>query len=235
MKIWAISDLHLSFSCDKPMDVFGGSWENYTDKIADNWKKLVSTDDYVLIGGDISWAMQLDDAKADLDWIDRLPGKKIIIKGNHEYWWKSISGVRNILPSSISAIQNDCVRIADNILVCGTRGWTVPEHGKQLEKEDDKLYKRETERLKLTLASMQKERQPNDLVICMIHFPPYNMQKENSNFTQLLEDYKVDKVIFGHLHGKLVNMEKVYVRGGITYYFTATDHIDNTPVLVLEQ
>lgn len=234
MKIWAISDLHLSNSCDKPMDVFGGAWENYTEKIAENWEKLIAEDDYILLGGDISWAMKTDEVLADLEWIHKLPGKKIMIKGNHEYWWKSISKVREICPESIWAIQNDCLRIADNVLVCGTRGWTVPEHGKQLEKDDEKLYKREVERLKLTLASMQKERKPNDIVICMMHYPPYNMTKEDSNFTRLLEEYKVDKVIFGHLHGKLINMDKVYQKNGITYYFTATDHIDNTPVLVEE-
>ena len=231
MKIWAISDLHLSTSCDKPMDVFGGAWEGYTEKIAENWKRLVAKDDYVSLGGDISWAMQLEEAVSDLNWIDILPGKKIMIKGNHEYWWKSISKVRNILPKSIQAIQNDSIRIG-NILICGTRGWTVPEHGKTLDKDDEKLYKREVERLKLTLNDMQKTRQPEDCVIAMIHYPPYNMMKEDSEFTKLFEEYHVDKVIFGHLHGKLVNMDKVYVKNGITYYFTATDHIDNTPVLV---
>jgi len=234
MKIWAISDLHLSNSCDKPMDIFGGAWPNHTQKIAENWQKLVAEDDYVLLGGDISWAMKTEEVLADLAWIDALPGKKVMIKGNHEYWWKSISKVREICPKSIWAIQNDAVRIADNVVVCGTRGWVVPEHGKQLEKEDEKLYKREVERLKLTLASMQKIRKPNDTVICMIHFPPYNMTKEDSNFTQLLEEYKVNKVVFGHLHGKLVNMDKINQKNGITYYFTATDHIDNTPVLIEE-
>jgi len=234
MKIWAISDLHLSFACDKPMDIFGGAWPNHTEKIEQNWEKLISQDDYVLLGGDISWGMTLEEAKADLDWIDKLPGKKVMIKGNHEYWWKSISAVRAILPQSIKAIQNDCIRIADNVLVCGTRGWTVPEHGKKLEKDDKKLYNRETERLKLSLAAMEKERKADDTVICMIHYPPYNMKKEDSDFTKLLEEHNVDKVIFGHLHGKIVNMEKVLVRNNISYYFTATDHIDNTPVLIYE-
>ena len=234
MKIWAISDLHLSFACNKPMDIFGGAWPNHTEKISEHWRELVAEDDYVLLGGDISWGMKLEEAIPDLEWIDKLPGKKIMIKGNHEYWWKSISAVRSILPPSIQAIQNDCVRIDEKTLVCGTRGWTVPEHGKQLEKEDDKLYKRETERLKLTLADMQKQRKTGDRVICMIHYPPYNMTKEDSNFTKLLEEYKVDKVIFGHLHGKVVNMEKVLERNGVVYYFTATDHINNTPVLIYE-
>lgn len=233
MKIWAISDLHLSFSCDKPMDIFGGNWENYTEQIQENWKKLVADEDLVLIAGDISWAMKLEEAIDDLQWIDELPGKKIIIKGNHEFWWSTISTVRKSLPSSISAIQNDCLRV-NNFLICGTRGWTVPEHGKQLPAEDEKLYKREVERLKLTLASMQKQRKPDDIVICMMHFPPYNMTKEDSNFTNLLEEYKVDKVVYGHLHGKLVNMDKVFVKNQITYYFTSTDHINNTPVLIEE-
>ena len=125
MKIFAISDLHLSNSCDKPMDIFGGNWEGYTDKIIQNWNKRVGTEDLVLIAGDISWAMKLEEAQADLDWIDKLPGRKIIIKGNHEYWWKSISAVREILPQSIMAIQNDAIKI-DDFIICGTRGWTVP-------------------------------------------------------------------------------------------------------------
>lgn len=234
MKIWAISDLHLSFACDKPMDIFGENWENYTQKIQENWQKLVSDEDIVLIAGDISWAMKLEEVGADLEWIDKLNGKKIIIKGNHEYWWSGITAVRNILPSSILAIQNDCIKI-DNIIFCGTRGWTLPEHGKQLPAEDEKLYKREVERLKLTLAKMQSMRESGDKVICMMHFPPYNMTKEDSEYTKLLEEYKVDKVVFGHLHGKLVCMDKIFDRNGIKYYFTATDHISHTPVLIYDE
>ena len=233
MKIWAISDLHLTFACDKPMDIFGGNWENYIQRIEENWQKLVSVNDIVLVAGDISWAMKLEDAVKDLEWLDKLNGKKIIIKGNHEYWWSGITAVRKVLPTTISAIQNDCLRI-NNVLFCGTRGWTVPEHGKQLCAEDDKLYKREVERLKLTLAKMQQQRKPDDIVICMMHFPPYNITKEDSNFTQLLEEYKIDKVVFGHLHGKLVGMEHVYTKNSITYYFTSTDHVNHTPVLVHE-
>lgn len=233
MKIWAISDLHLSFACDKPMDIFGGNWENYTQKIAENWKALVNNDDIVLIAGDISWAMKLDEAKADLQWIDNLPGKKIIIKGNHELWWSGITTVRNALPDSIWAIQNDCMRVG-NILLCGTRGWTVPEHGKQLPAEDDKIYKREVIRLGLTLEAMKKQRKPEDKVICMMHFPPFNMTKEDSEFTKLLDEYNVDIVVYGHLHGKLVNMDKVYIKNNTKYFFTATDHINNTPVEICE-
>ena len=232
MKIYAISDLHLSNSCDKPMDVFGGNWENYTEKIISNWKAKITDDDLVLIAGDISWAMKLEEAKSDLEWIDKLPGKKIIIKGNHEYWWKSISSVREILPDSILAIQNDAVKIG-RFIICGTRGWTVPEKGKEQTEEDLKIYKREVERLKLTLMSAMTLRQDGDKVIAMMHFPPFNMDKEQSDFMKLFEEYNVDTVVFGHLHGYTV-CDKVSEVNGITYYFTSCDHINNDPKLIYD-
>ena len=155
MKVYAISDLHLSNSCDKPMDIFGGNWENYTSKIIDNWSKSVKQDDIVLVAGDISWAMKLEEAVSDLNWIDALPGTKILIKGNHEYWWKSISSVRQILPQSIKAIQNDAIKIG-KFIFCGTRGWNVPdENNKDFSDEDMKIFKREVERLKLTLIKFR--------------------------------------------------------------------------------
>ena len=233
MKIYAISDLHLSNSCDKPMDIFGGHWEGYTEKIISNWKQKVTDEDLVLIAGDISWAMKLEEAVADLKWIDDLPGKKIIIKGNHEYWWKSISAVREILPESIMAIQNDSIKIGDYI-ICGTRGWTVPEKGKELEPEDLKIYKREVERLKLTLMSAKVLKGESDSkIIAMMHFPPYNTDKEQSEFVKLFEEYSVDTVVFGHLHG-YVNCDLVSNINGVTYYFTSCDHIKNDPILIYE-
>ncbi len=232
MKIFAISDLHLSNNCDKPMDVFGGNWENYTEKIKTNWKANVSNEDLVLIAGDISWAMKLEEVYEDLKWIDELPGTKIMIKGNHEYWWKSISSVRQILPESIKAIQNDAIKIGDYV-ICGTRGWTVPENGKELPEEDLKIYKREVERLKLTLAFAKNLKQENDKLIAMIHFPPFNSDKEPSEFTKLFEEEGVDVVIFGHIHG-YTNCELVNKINGITYYFTSCDHIKNNPVLIYE-
>jgi len=232
MKIFAISDLHLSFNCDKPMDIFGGNWENYTDKIRNNWIETVDDEDIVLIAGDISWAMKLDEATSDLEWVDKLPGKKIIIKGNHEYWWKSISAVRSVLPNSISAIQNDCIKVGSYI-ICGTRGWTVPETNKPLSDEDNKIYKREVERLKLTLASMQSIRDGDDKVIVMIHYPPYTFDKQETEFTKLFKEFNVDKVVFGHLHGR-VKCDKFVNLNGIDYYFTSCDHIDMKPVLLYE-
>ncbi len=232
MKIFAISDLHLSLACDKPMDVFGGRWENYIQKIVDNWKEKVSDDDLVLIAGDISWAMKIEEVYDDLNWIDNLPGKKIIIKGNHEYWWKSISAVRQILPKSIMAIQNDAIKIGQYIF-CGTRGWTVPEVGKDFSDQDLKLYKREIERLKLTLMFANNLKEENDKVVAMIHFPPFNSEKEDSEFTKLFEEAGVDRVVFGHLHG-YTNCPLVYDKNGVRYHFTSCDHINNDPVLIYE-
>lgn len=230
MKIYAISDLHLSTNCDKPMDIFGGNWEGYTEKIIQNWQSKVTEDDLVLIAGDISWAMKIDEVASDLDWIDRLLGKKIIIKGNHEYWWKSISSVRGILPKSIMAIQNDSIKF-DNFIVCGTRGWNVPEENKPFSAEDEKIYKREVERLKLTLKSAQVAKENNEKIICMMHFPPFDGSGNETEFTKLFEEYGVSVVVFGHIHG-YTNCKLKQVKNGITYYFTSCDHINNDPVLI---
>ena len=232
MKIYAISDLHLSNSCDKPMDVFGGHWENYVSKIKENWKAKVAEDDLVLIAGDISWAMKLEEAKSDLEWIDELPGKKIIIKGNHEYWWKSISAVRELLPASMMAIQNDAIKI-DNYVICGTRGWNVPETGKEFLEEDLKIYKRETERLKLTLIFAKNLKQEGDKLIAMMHFPPFGNGEEQTEFTKLFAEYGVDKVVFGHIHG-YTNCPLKTTIDGVEYIFTSCDHIKNDPVLIYE-
>ena len=231
MKIYAISDLHLSTSCDKPMDIFGGNWEGYTEKIIENWENKITDDDLVLIAGDISWAMRLEETKTDLEWIDKLPGKKIIIKGNHEYWWKSISAVREVLPDSIMAIQNDSIKIGDYI-ICGTRGWTVPEENKEFLPEDEKIYKREAERLKLSFKTVEKVREEGDVVIALVHYPPFNVHREDNLFTEIFENNKVDIVVYGHLHGKSVKADKIVYKKGVKYYLTSCDQVDNDLVLI---
>ena len=149
MKVFAISDLHLSINNPKPMDIFGPVWEGYVDKIFDDWKAKVTDEDIVLLAGDFSWAMKLEDALSDLKLLETLPGKKVIIRGNHDYWWKSISAVRGILPKNFYAVQNDAIKF-DNIIICGTRGWQVPENGEQTP-ENKKIFDREVIRLELTL------------------------------------------------------------------------------------
>jgi len=233
MKIWAISDPHFSFGCNKPMDIFGGNWENHAEKFESNWNKVVGDDDIVLVAGDISWAMKLEDARVDLNKLGELNGKKIIIKGNHEYWWKSISSVRSILPESVLALQNDSLKIG-KFIFCGTRGWNVEEPNKPYTEDDEKIYKRELERLKLTLKSMMVQREEGDKVIAMIHFPPFNTKIEDSGFTQLFEEYKVDKVVYGHIHESSGKMVRKIVKNGVEYYLTSCDYLEMKPLLLIE-
>lgn len=226
MKIWAISDLHMSTACNKPMDVFGGHWENYLPKIFEEWQRVVAPEDIVLLAGDHSWGMRMEEAEPDIAILAQQKGLKVLLKGNHDYWWKSISAVRNMLPEGMYAVQNDAMRFG-NVLVCGTRGWTVPESNKVLDDENQRIYLREIERLKLSLKAMETMRKPDDYVICMMHFPPFNSMREDSPFTLLLEQYKVHAVVYGHLHGKLSKRDLVYTKNNIPYYLTSCDQVEN--------
>lgn len=225
MKIFAISDLHLSTAAPKPMDIFGTGWTDYMDKITEDWKKKVSDEDVVLIAGDISWAMQLEDALSDFALLKPLKGKKVFIRGNHDYWWKSISKIRAALPPDFYVLQNDCLRIND-LLILGTRGWTV-EGSPDFTEEDKKIYLRENERLKLALKDMQKQREDGDKVIAMIHYPPFNVRRDNSLFTELFKQYGVNAVVYGHLHGNDCKADKIVVKDGVYYYLTSCDLVKN--------
>lgn len=226
MKVFAISDLHLSINNPKPMDIFGPVWDGYLEKIENDWIDKVGDDDVVLISGDISWAMRLHEAIADLDYIAHFKGNKVIIKGNHDYWWSAISEVRRNLKDKTYAIQNDAIRFGDTI-ICGSRGWTVPENGVFKDAQDEKIYKRELIRMELSLKTMQAMRNEKDKVIVMTHFPPYNFRCEDSDMTRLFEKFNVDAVIFGHLHSYDKKQKMVVEKNGIKYYLTSCDLIDN--------
>ncbi len=232
MKIYAISDLHLSINSNKPMNIFGPVWEGYLEKIDQDWLAKVSEEDIVLIPGDISWAMRLDEAIADLQYIGKWPGKKVILRGNHDYWWSSISNVRAVLPQNMYAVQNDVVRI-DNVLICGSRGWTVPEEQHKTP-EDEKIFYREALRLELSLQAMQRVKQEGDTVIVMMHYPPFNAKLEDSIYTQLLEKYGVTKVVYGHLHAYDKKQQHILEKNGITYYLTSCDLVGNKLTLIDE-
>ena len=225
MKIYAISDLHISTNTDKPMDVFGGNWQGYLEKIFNDWKEKVTDEDLVLIGGDISWAMTLADAEQDLKLLEGLKGKKILVKGNHDYWWNTISKVREILPENTFALQNDCVRFGD-VIICGSRCWAVPG-APDFDKRDEKIYLREGERLKLSFNSVNKIRKDGDKVIALVHYPPFNVKRESSIFTNIFEENKINAVVYGHLHGKSVRSDKLVVKNGIKYYLTSCDQVEN--------
>ena len=219
MKIFAISDLHLSVNNSKPMDIFGTVWEGYLDKIFLQWQEKVEDEDIVLMAGDLSWAMKLEEVESDLALFENLKGKKVIIRGNHDYWWKSISSLRAILPADFYAIQNDAIRF-DGVVLCGTRGWKGVEKNQVLSPEDQKIFDREVLRLELTFKEAEKLRKEVDKLICMIHNPPLGFCKEDTEFSKLIEKYNVDVVVYGHIHGYKV-AETSFKRNGVEYFLTS--------------
>ncbi len=224
MKIYAISDLHLSLTGAKPMNVFGASWENYVEDIIADWEKKVTDDDVVLIAGDHSWAMQLEDAICDLERFRNLKGKKVIIRGNHDYWWKSVSKIREKMPEFF-VLQNDAVKI-ENLVVCGSRGWTC-EGSNDFTEEDKKIYLREVERLRLALKSAKKLVSEGDRLVVLMHFPPFNVRREESLFTKLFEENGVQAVVYGHLHGKDCRADLELEKNGVKYFLTSCDQVKN--------
>ena len=232
MKIFSISDLHLSINNPKPMDIFGGPWDNYIDEIIADWKEKVSEEDVVLIAGDISWAMKTEDAKPDLDFISALPGKKIIIRGNHDYWWKSISVVRSMCENGLYALQNDHIVIGEYVFT-GTRGWQVPEKEENQSEEDAKILNREFIRLELSLKSAKefvdkmKAEGKEYKIISLIHYPPFNSKRTANNFTKLFEEYGAKAVVYGHIHGKNSRSVAITDLNNIKYYLTACDQVNN--------
>lgn len=230
MKVFAISDLHLSVNNPKPMDIFGAVWDNYVEKVFSNWREKVGDDDIVVMAGDFSWAMKLEDTKKDFELFKELPGKKIMIRGNHDYWWNTISAVRKALPEDFYAIQNDAIKF-QNIVFCGTRGWLLPDEN--FSTENKKIFDREVLRLELTLQNAKKLKGESDKIICLMHYPPTNTAKEDTKFTTLLEKYNVDKVVFGHIHAKK-NAELFFIKNGIEYYLTSCDLLNQKLVLVEE-
>lgn len=220
--IYAIGDLHLGSQVEKPMSVFGYNWDRHPENIRESWLEKVNDDDAVLIPGDISWGMTLKEAYTDLLWIDQLPGKKIMIKGNHDFWWKSINRMNGI-SETMFFIQNNYFAYED-MAICGTRGWNCPG-SQDYSPQDQKIYQREAHRLQLSLETAR--RAGCEQIIGMIHFPPANEKKESSLFTQIFEHYQVKQVVYGHIHGKdsflsgsLGNIN------GVTYQLVSCDYLD---------
>jgi predicted phosphohydrolase len=223
--LFAISDLHLSFGVEKPMDIFGKKWEGHHFKIKENWQKVVRSHDTVILGGDLSWALKLKEADRDFDFVDRLPGTKVLFKGNHDYWWQSYAKVKKALPKSIYAVQNNFFVYESDIALCGTRGWTFPEGNKA---EDKKIYRRELIRLELSLNEAYQQGLRKYVVT--LHYPPITASGEESDFVEIMKKYGVKICIYGHLHG--ADHEKAFMgeRDGIHYYFTSSDYLDFTPL-----
>jgi len=228
--IYTIGDLHLGSQVDKPMSVFGSQWQDHHLKIQESWLKQVKASDAVLIPGDISWAMTIDDALPDLQWVDSLPGRKYFIRGNHDYWWRSIQRL-NELSETMYFIQNQFFAYQD-AAICGTRGWVCPGTPGYTS-QDDKIYQREALRLELSLQAAKHA--GHDQIIAMIHYPPANEKKEPSLFTRLFEQYNVSHVVYGHLHGEDSHMFGSLGRiNQVTYQLASCDYL-NFQVTALHQ
>lgn len=225
MKIFAISDLHLDINNTKPMNVFGETWENYIEDIIKDWNNKVSDEDIVILAGDYSWAMKLEEVVPDFEWLNNLKGTKIIVRGNHDYWWSSISNVRKSLPQNCYALQNDAIKIG-NYIFCGNRGWNIPQ-GQFNTDEDKKIYNRELERTVLSFKSAKNLQENNEKIIFVTHFPPFNNKGEISEMTKLIEEYGIYKVVFGHLHGYINPLLKHKTINEIEYYLTSCDVTKN--------
>jgi predicted phosphohydrolase len=198
----------------------------YAEKLERNWRERVQDDDLVLIPGDISWAMQLSAALPDLSFIGDLPGKKILLKGNHDYWWSAIGRVRSQLPAGMRAIQNDSI-VEGGIGICGTRGWLCPGSN-NFDADDQKIYLRELDRLTLSLNSLPQV----ETKIAMLHFPPFADKDKGSGFSERLEAAGVQIAIYGHLHGDAHKNAFEGERNGIVYHCVAADKLDFAPKMI---
>ena len=213
------------------MDIFGGNWAGHPEVLFERWLETVDEDDLVLLPGDISWAMHLEDALTDLRDIAALPGTKVLLRGNHDYWWSSISKLRAALPERMYAVQNDAVKVG-NVVVAGSRGWTVPGSF-DFSKQDAKIYTREVERLRLSLNAAEKKKVEGDKLIVMLHYPPTNARLEPSEVTELLKEAQPDAVVFGHLHGAGSDLPLPDL-GETEVHFVAADALEFRPKLILE-
>lgn len=201
------------------MDVFGSHWENHFERISCNWKERVGQEDIVLLPGDLSWAMRLEDAQEHLQAIGALPGKKVILRGNHDYWWSAIGRVRAVLPEEMYAVQNDALFL-EGVRICGTRGWLLPGEG--MGADDRKIYERELLRLEMSLKKACAL--PDDApLIVMMHFPPMTAAEPDTAFTRLLEQYGAQQVVYGHLHGPATRTAFQGEHNGVCYHLVSCD------------
>ena len=223
MHIYAIGDLHLSGEpASKPMEVFGEHWRNHKEKVAANWQNTVTAQDTVIVCGDISWAMTLEEAAQDLDWLARLPGRKLLLRGNHDYWWSSLSQLRACLPENMHAVQNDAFDAGDCVF-CGTRGWTIPL-GQNATAQDEKLYRREALRLEMSLKDAARIANGRP-IFAMMHYPPLlpETARQGTEFTRLLSEYGVKRCVYGHLHGQSVQRGFSGSYRGVRYDLVSCD------------
>ncbi len=226
MAIFVIGDLHLSFSSGKPMDVFKG-WENYTQRIKTNWQRLINPEDTVILAGDISWALDIKDAVSDFKFINELNGKKIISKGNHDYWWQTNKKLCEFLQDNnfdtISFLHNNSYEVEDKI-ICGTRGWIFDD----TEEHNEKIILREAQRLKTSLEYIKSDKEK----IAILHYPPIYQDLKSTQILNTLKEYNVKRCYYAHLHGKTIDFAFNSHYEGIKFKLISADSVYFTPVLI---
>jgi predicted phosphohydrolase len=240
LKIFAIGDLHLSFTDTvdpahwelvrehKSMGALFPVWREHYRRLYEEWTAVVGREDAVLVPGDVSWGMRLDEARPDLDFLGLLNGRLILIQGNHDYWWQSISRVRRAMPPNVQAVQNDHVLVGD-IAVCGTRGWTCPSDARD-DGDDRRIYQRELLRLEMSLASVRPGTARKTIVL--MHYMPTNEKHERSGFIDLLLAHGVNTVVYGHLHAAAGNHRLPDRAWGIAFHLVSADYLDFRPALI---
>jgi hypothetical protein len=224
MNIYAIGDLHLSGTVPKPMDIFGDHWSDHWERIQQSWQQCVDEADLVLIPGDISWAMRLEEARADLQQIGQLPGKKIILRGNHDFWWGSLSQVQSLLTEGTHALQNNSFLFGNHV-IAGARGWICPGNRNYSADTDEKIYLREAGRLELSLSHARRAA-PNARLIGMMHYPPSDQAGNTTLFTELFEKYGTQQVVYGHLHAASIRGALSGSIRGVNYTLVSCDATD---------
>jgi len=224
MAIYGISDLHLALGMDKPMDIFGDNWENHEKKIEENWINKIKEEDLVLLPGDFSWAMYIEEAKKDFEFLNRLPGTKLLLKGNHDYWWTTLTKMKKFLEENnfknIDFIYNNSYLWEDKIIV-GTRGWSEQEDNAE------KIIRRENLRLEMSLKDgIEKYGKDKEIIVCM-HYPPFNGFEElNMNFIKTMKKYNVKKCLYGHIHGAAHKDAIQGIIEGIDVKMISSDYTD---------
>ena len=224
--IFTIADLHLPLGIDKPMDIFGSRWENYVERLAQNWQDVVKPKDTVILPGDFSWATYIEEAKSDFDYLENLNGRKIILKGNHDYWWTTMSKMNEFVEingyKSVSFMHNNSFE-AEGVSICGTRGWLYPGFSGYTE-SDEKYFMREVVRLENSLKSAKTEE-----IYVFTHYPPMSGLCEGNAFIDMMKKYNVKKCFYGHLHGASHANRIREEFDGIKYYLVASDYLGFMP------
>lgn len=228
MSIFAIADLHLSFRVPKPMNIFGDNWSGHEEKIRKDWIEKVTENDLVVLPGDFSWETYLADTKLDFEYLKNLPGKKIMLKGNHDYWWTTLASMRKFVKENefenIDFLYNNSYLVEDKIIV-GTRGWNVFDS-----ENDKKMIKRETARLELSIKDGIQKYGNEREIIAFLHYPPItqnNLNKpENREFINMLKKYNIKRCYYGHLHGQSHKDAVVGIIDGIEYKLISADYLN---------